>query len=75
MSLIPFLTCTDRLDLVRVTDLLVQYIDHVLGFFICGLVMSLLALGAGSSLEHAKVAYLAFLLIEYRIVMRNKSSE
>ena len=48
MSLLPFLTYTDRLELVRILDCLVQYIDHVLGFFIHGLVTILLALGAGA---------------------------
>ena len=50
MSLITFLTYTDCLDLVRILDCLVQYIDYVLGFFIRGLEMSLLAVGHGSSL-------------------------
>ena len=61
MSLIPFLTCTDRLDLVRILDCLVQYISHVLSFFIYGLAVSLLAVGDGSSLEHSKG--------EYRVVL------
>ena len=46
MSLITFLTCNDRLDLVRIIDCLVQYIYHVLGFFICVLAVSLLVVGA-----------------------------
>ena len=46
MYLLPFITCIDRLDLVRILDFLVQYIYHVLGFFICGLAMSLISVGA-----------------------------
>ena len=61
MYLLPFITCTDRLDLVRILDLLVQYIDHVIGFFVYGLAMSLLAVGAVAFLEHAKGAYLVVL--------------
>ena len=60
MSLIPFLTYTDRLDLVRIIDCPVQYIDHVLGFFIHGLAVSFIAVGAGSLLEHTNGAYLVF---------------
>ena len=61
MHLLPFITCTDRLDLVRVLDHLVQYIDHVLGLFICGLAVILLAVGARASLEYSKGAYLVIL--------------
>ena len=56
MSLLPFFTCTDRLDLVGILDLLVQYIDHVLKLFIYGIVVSLLAVGAGASQDHANGA-------------------
>ena len=45
----------------RVIDCIVQYIYHVLGFFVCGLDMSLLAVGAGALLEHTKGAYLVAL--------------
>ena len=58
MSLISFLTCTDRLDLVDILYLLVQYIDHVISFFVCGLAVSLLSVGDGTSLEDANGAYL-----------------
>ena len=58
MSILPFITCTDQLELVRILDCLVHYIDHVLSFFICGIAVSILAVGAGSYLEHAMVAYL-----------------
>ena len=61
MYLLPFLTCTDRLYLVWIIDCLVQYIGHVVVLFICGLAMSLLAVGAGESLEHAKGSYIAVL--------------
>ena len=61
MSLLTFLTCTDRLDLVRIIYCLVRYIDHVLGFFVCGLAMSLLALAAVALTKHAKGAYLIVL--------------
>ena len=61
MSLLPFLAYTDRLDLARIIDFLVQYIDHVLGLFIRGLASSLLAVEAGASLEHAKGEYLVVL--------------
>ena len=61
MYLLPFLTCTDRLDLVGILDCLVQYIYHVLSFFICGLALSLLVVGDGASLEHAKGEYLVVL--------------
>ena len=47
--------------MVRVLDFLVQYIDHVLSLFICGLVVILIAVGAGVSLEHPKGAYLVVL--------------
>ena len=57
MSLLTFLTYTDRLDLVGIIDLLVQHIYHVLDFFIHGLAMSLLAVGDGALLEHVKGAY------------------
>ena len=61
MYLLPFITYTEHLDLVRIIDCLVQYFDHVLGLFICGLVTSLLEVGSGVLLEHAKVAYLVAL--------------
>ena len=61
MSLLPFLTCTDRLDLVGILDCFVQYIDHVISFFVCGLAVSLLTLGDGALLEDAKVKYLVVL--------------
>ena len=61
MSLLTFLTYTERLDLVRIFDCLVHYIDHVIGFFIRGLAMSLLAAEAGESLEYSKGAYLVVL--------------
>ena len=61
MSLLHFFTCTDRLDLVGILDLLVQYIEHVLKLFIYGIVVSLLAVESGASLEHANGAYLVFL--------------
>ena len=61
MSLLPFLTCTEHLDLVRILDCLVHYINHVLGFFICGLAVSILELGAGALLKHDKGAYLLVL--------------
>ena len=56
-----FFTYNYCLDLVRILDFLSQYIYHVLGFFICGLAMSLLVVGAGASLEHANGAYLVVL--------------
>ena len=59
--LIPFLTCTDHLDLVGILDCFVQYIDHVLSFFVYDIAVSILAVGAGVSLEHAKGAYLVVL--------------
>ena len=62
MYLLPFLTCTDRLDLVGIIDCLVQYIDHVISFLICGLEVSLLVVGAGSSLGHAKGVHLVVIL-------------
>ena len=61
MSLLPFLTCTDRLDLVGILECLVQYIDHVIIFFICGPAVSLIAVGDGASLEQSKCAYLVVL--------------
>ena len=61
MSLLHFLTCTDHLDLVRIIYCLVQHIDHVLGFFVCELAVSLLVVGSGSSLEHAQGAYIVAL--------------
>ena len=61
MPLLPFLTYTDRLDLVRILDCLVQYIENVLGFFIRGLAILILAVGSGSLLEHTKGAYLVVL--------------
>ena len=61
MSLLTFITRTDRLYLFGILDFLVQYIDHVLGLFICGLGISLLAVEAGASLEHDKGEYLVVL--------------
>ena len=61
MSLLTFITRTDRLYLFGILDFLVHYIDHVLGFFICGLAISLLVVEAGASLEHAKGEYLVVL--------------
>ena len=61
MSLLTFLTYTYRLSLVRILDCLVHYIDHVIRFFVRGLVMRLLAVGSGGSLEHFKGAYLVVL--------------
>ena len=61
MSLLTFLNFTDHLDLVGILDFLVHYIDHVLSLLICGLEVSLLSVGAGASLEHAKGAYLVVL--------------
>ena len=61
MFLLTFLIYTNFLDLFCILDLLVQYIDHVIGLFIRGLAMSLLAVGDEVSLEHAKGAYLVLL--------------
>ena len=61
MPLLTFLTCTDRLDLVGVLDRLVQNIDHVLNLFVCGLGVSLLVVGDGTLLDHAKGEYIVVL--------------
>ena len=61
MFLLTFLIYTNFLDLFCILDLLVQYIDHVIGLFIRGLAMSLLAVGSGSFMNHAKGAYLVVL--------------
>ena len=61
MPLFLFLVCTDRLDLVGVLDSLVQNIDLMLSLFICGLAVSLLSVGYGAFLEHAKGAYLVII--------------
>ena len=61
MSLLTFLTCTYRLDLVGIIDCLVRYIDHLISFFICGLAVSLISVGDGALLENAKGEYLVVL--------------